>query len=241
MSNPDGTGRPSTSRDGIFDVVADGTRRTVLRIVHERSPDGVEKSELATELAAVTGDDPADEVTGDDRRRARLDCHHRTVPALIDAGLVAETDDGRVVTTDHRAFDDPVIGAVLEGDPDDHVTDLDELLGALADARRRTVLTALAARNRPLETATLARDVAARETGTASRPARERIDRVRVSLVHRHLPLLDDVGFLAYDRDTDSVTPDWCSNSSAGLPATVFGRGVDAVAADQCVRAMVRQ
>ncbi|WP_440772828.1 DUF7344 domain-containing protein, partial [Natronorubrum sp. DTA28] len=151
MSNPDVSGRSPRSRDEVFDTLADSTRRELLRLVHSRSSSGVSKTDLAFELAAVTTESPLESVTDNDHQRALVDCQHRHLPALVDAGLVTETDDGTIATTDHWVFDDSEFGAILTGRTDDE-TDLDALFGALADSRRRTILTVLGNQYHPLST-----------------------------------------------------------------------------------------
>lgn len=206
MSNPDGAGRLTNSRDRLFEALADRTRREALRLVCERSPDGVAKSDLAVELTAVTSDKPPAAVSDDERRRSRIECHHRILPALIDAGLLAEREDGRLVTADRPGFDETPFTAALDAESDGTGVDADVLFDVLADSRRRTALAVLADRPRTLAVGTLARDVAARSPDTAGRVSLDRIRRVRASLVHRHLPLLDDAGFVTYDPDAASVS-----------------------------------
>ncbi len=224
------------ARDEVFDALADGTRREALRLVHERSPDGVAKTDLAYELAAVTDDKPLAAVSDDDHRRARLDCAHRVLPALLDAGIVVETDDDRLVTADHPLFDDDELAALLERETTDYEDDLDELFAALADSRRRTILTVLANQYHPLSTETLARDVAAREDETAEREvSQERVDEVRLSLHHVHLPLLNDAGLIGYDSESETVSyeghprlrVEWLETETDGADVIVGGPDTD--------------
>ncbi|QSW98826.1 DUF7344 domain-containing protein [Haloterrigena alkaliphila] len=207
MSNPAVSRRTSDSRDAIFGALADEQRREILRIVRERSPSRIDKSDLAYELAAVIGDKRLADVTDDEYRRALVDCQHRSLPALIDAGLLAGTDDDAVVATDHWAFDDSELATVLDGRTDAREGDLDALFDSLADARRRTILTVLGNQYHAISTETLARDVAARESGTAERDvSQDRLERVHSSLVHSHLPRLRDAGLVGYDADAGSVS-----------------------------------
>lgn len=200
MSNPDGNGRPKHSRDEVFNALADDTRREILRIAHEQSPTGVTKADLAAELAARTAADTAATVTDTDRQRALVDCHHRTLPALTDAGLIAETDDGRVVTTDHWVFNDAELVAVIAGRTVDYGTDLDRLFEALADARRRTTLTVLEDQHQPLSVETLARDVTASEAAPSDGgDTQDRFEQALSTLTHVHLPILHDAGLIGYD------------------------------------------
>ncbi|SDK16781.1 DUF7344 domain-containing protein [Natronorubrum texcoconense] len=206
MSNPDVSDRSPRSREEVFDALANSTRREIIRIIHERSSDEIPKSDLAFRLAAVTTDTPLASVSDEDHQRALLGCEHKYLPALIDAGLVVESDDGSLATTDHWAFDDPEIEAVVTGRTNGDA-DLDALFGALADSRRRTILAVLANQYHPISTETLARDVAAREAGIAERDvSRERLETVLTSLVHVHLPRLNDADLVGYDSETSSVS-----------------------------------
>lgn len=207
MSNPDVGGRTTRSRDELFRTLADETRRDLLRLVADRSPAGIAKADLAFELAAVTNDKRLTAVTDDEYQRAQIDCYHRSLPALLETDLVAETDDGTIVATDHWAFDDPDVETVLRGEADASSADLDAIFGALADARRRTVLSVLADQYHPISVETLARDVAARAADTAERDvSQERVDEVRASLVHVHLPTLTNAGLVGYDTDSKRVS-----------------------------------
>ncbi|WP_238709435.1 DUF7344 domain-containing protein [Natronorubrum halophilum] len=209
MSNSAGSGRSTDARDEVFGALADGVRRELLRIVRERSPAGIAKTDLAVELAAALADKPLVAVSDDEYQRALVDCHHRTLPALLDVGLLEETEAGTVVATDHRALADPEIEAVVSDRGTDYGADLDAVLAALADARRRTVLSELETKSQPLSTETLARAVAAREAGTTVRDVSEdRVEAVVTSLVHIHLPRLRDAGLIGYDAEVDRVSAD---------------------------------
>jgi DNA-binding transcriptional ArsR family regulator len=85
--------------------------------------------------------------------------------------------------------------------------DLDEVLGAIADRERRFTLYYLREReSMPVER--LAEVVAtwlAVEDGTAPAKVEERDDLLR-ALRRTHLPTLDAVGLVEYDRETGTVT-----------------------------------
>ena len=241
MSNPDVGGRTTRSRDELFQTLADDTRRELLRLVVDRSPAGIAKDDLAFELAAVTNDKRLAEVTDDDHQRARIDCHHRSLPALLDADLVAETDDGRLVATDHWALDDPDIDAIVRGQADASSEDLDALFGALADSRRRTVLSVLGNQYHPISVKTLARDVAAREADATERDvSEEKVDEIYTSLVHVHLPTLNDAGLVGYDADSGRVSYEghpvlrvsWLEDGDADLTTETDEETTDARDAD---------
>lgn len=75
---------------------------------------------------------------------------------------------------------------------------------ALASDRRRHALAVLGGTNPPTDLRPLAAAVARREAhGGAPTPAA--VDRVRISLYHRHLPLLDDLGIVEFDPGAKRV------------------------------------
>jgi len=75
----------------------------------------------------------------------------------------------------------------------------------LGDERRRIVLDVLRTRSTPVSLSALAMDVARRESD-AGAPDESSLTRVEISLHHCHLPLMDDLGVLAYDRDAHRIT-----------------------------------
>ncbi|EMA30900.1 DUF7344 domain-containing protein [Halobiforma nitratireducens] len=247
MSNTTSDRRPGHTGDDLFRALADETHRRLLRLVYDRSPAGIGKDELTLEFAAVTNDVPAEAVDDDDRRRARVDCHHRSLPALLDAGLLEETGDGKVVATDHWAYDDPDLERVVTGRTDASDDDLDALFEALAHERRRTILSVVGSRRRRLSTAELARAVAALENETIERDvAQERVDQVRTSLVHVHLPALSDDGLVEYDADAGHVAARreqivgaaWVVDDSRDRSGTETGNGSETLAHDVDVRTL---
>ncbi|MFD1564914.1 hypothetical protein ACFR99_15355 [Haloarchaeobius amylolyticus] len=206
MSNSASSGSTAAVRDEFFDALADTRRRTVLRLVHRQSPDRIGKDDLARHLAAVTMDKRSAEVTDEDHRQALVDLHHRLVPALIDVGLLEESDDGTVALGEHAAFDDPHLEAVVSTRHGADDATLDAVFRALADEHRRAILSILVDADRPLETETLARRIAARKAETTAREvARDRVDEVLTSLVHVHVPMLADASLVEYDPETGRV------------------------------------
>lgn len=207
MSNSAPSGSSAAVRDERFDVLADASRRTVLRIVRERSPAGIDKNDLAFRLAAVISDNRLASVSEDEHQRALVELHHCLVPQLVDAGFLAETDDGSVVPAEHSPFDDLRFERIVSGNHDADREALDAVFRALADERRRTVLSVLSDQYQPIGTETLARDVAAREAETTEREvSRDRVDDVEASLVHVHLPLLADATLIGHDDETGRVS-----------------------------------
>ena len=76
----------------------------------------------------------------------------------------------------------------------------------LSNTRRRTLISILATQDQPLDLTALAEQVGSQErpqrTGTLEEAVRERI---RLSLVHIHLPKLDALGVVAYNSSTRQV------------------------------------
>ncbi|WP_265111607.1 DUF7344 domain-containing protein [Halosolutus halophilus] len=197
MTNTTSQDRSTAPVDSLFRTLASERRRTIVRLLAGPSPDGIEKADLAARLAAVTNEKPLDAVTDDERRQSSVALTHSDLPALTDAGLLAEREDGSVAATDHWAFDEYGFDDALAGRPPD---ELDGVFAALAESRRRTILSVLRDQPKALSTRTLARNVAAREAELPERSVpSERVDRVLTSLVHVDLPLLADAGLVSYD------------------------------------------
>lgn len=85
---------------------------------------------------------------------------------------------------------------------------IDELLGILADERRRALVSVLATRDDPgpVDIEELSRAVVALETNTdATDVAEDDLRRVRLTLHHVHLPKMADYGLISYDQDRKAV------------------------------------
>lgn len=88
--------------------------------------------------------------------------------------------------------------------PDDLA--LDTVFEALSHRRRRYVLACLAEDEAPTPLTALAEEVASRENeAPVSEISHEEILERRISLEHRHLPKLADVGLISYDREQNLV------------------------------------
>lgn len=87
--------------------------------------------------------------------------------------------------------------------PDDH----DAMYDLLADERRRIVISRVLT-DESVSVEDLSGTIAAHERGV-TRGAIDRDDRqpITVSLVHNHLPRLDDRGIVAYDHEEKTVEP----------------------------------
>jgi hypothetical protein len=84
-----------------------------------------------------------------------------------------------------------------------------ELLRLLANPRRRYLLHCLTQTDHPFELQTLARKTAAWEADISPETvSEEHIERVRVSLYHKHIPKLAAARFLLFDEQSEMVTFD---------------------------------
>lgn len=82
----------------------------------------------------------------------------------------------------------------------------DDLYGALADPRRRCVVTTLSERNEPLSLTELAREVAARESNGETTPDGV-LQRIRIDLYHVHAPKLAAADLIEFDHATNTIAP----------------------------------
>lgn len=178
----------------VFAALSDQTRRRILAVLGERDHPVAVDALARFVSARETGRDPAAIEDGECSRMHRS-LRHVHLPKLSNAGLVVrhggtvEPATGPIAT---RATEWAATTAV---DPA-----VDDGLEALADARRREVLTVLTRIEDPTSLADLAERVAA-----AAGPAVS-ADRVRIALDHLHLPKLADAGIVSYDREDRTVT-----------------------------------
>ncbi|WP_076432939.1 DUF7344 domain-containing protein [Haladaptatus litoreus] len=87
-----------------------------------------------------------------------------------------------------------------------------ELLRLLAHPRRRYILHRLNQTDHPFELQTLARTTAEWEAGMSPETvSAEFIERVRMSLYHKHIPKLAAAGILVFDERSEMVTLDTSS------------------------------
>lgn len=90
--------------------------------------------------------------------------------------------------------------------PEQAPISVDEIFGVLQNERRRRALRYLGQRDEPVSVSELSEYIAALENDkpTADLTSQER-KRVYVGLYQSHLPKLDDVGFIEYDKDRGNV------------------------------------
>jgi DNA-binding transcriptional ArsR family regulator len=88
----------------------------------------------------------------------------------------------------------------------DAETALDEMFRALANERRRRVLCVLYQESTPIDVKSLAREVTVQKAANNSETVTEEsIRRTRISLHHKHLPVLADLGFIDYDAEKNII------------------------------------
>lgn len=80
-------------------------------------------------------------------------------------------------------------------------------LRTLSHPRRRLIVDVLSRRDGSISVEELGHSIAARERGiSGTSPSNTAIDRVRISLVHSHLPALSAAGLIAYDEKDGIVS-----------------------------------
>lgn len=80
----------------------------------------------------------------------------------------------------------------------------DDIYDVLRSERRRLALRALDERSPLIDLGNVAEEIAAREVDT-DHLDEETVTRVEISLHHIHLPKMDELGVLEYDRDSQQV------------------------------------
>lgn len=190
----------------LFQCLANGDRRHLLRIVSERSSAPATPDELAKALVSAREGKPRDGVTDAERRAAAVDLHHAHLPALEAVELIERDAEGAVAVVDHPALRDEGIREAIATEGAADAASRDALFAALADARRRTILDVLSHQYQAVQTETLAREVAAKERDMAERDVpTEAVDRLLVPFQHAHLPALRDAGLIEYDAEERTV------------------------------------
>lgn len=174
-------------------TLTDARKRRVLAALLDGSPPLSEEN-LAAAVAEREGQADQEAV-----RSVHLALHHKHLPALAEAELVAwDEADGTVAPADHPLLEDPQFESFLRTDGD-----RDAARSFVTDERRRAVLDVLDTRTGPVSRDTLAHEVAARDaTGV---PSDDAVEAVEVELHHRHLPKLADAGLVAYDPANERV------------------------------------
>lgn len=134
----------------------------------------------------------------------------RSMPTMLGGGLTGIPPilpNGDENMTSNKARSQTRIAV---GDSDPIVIDaegaLDELYSALANERRREVLSVLIREPTPMDVKTLARQLTVQEACDNSKMVTEEsIREVHVTLHHNHLPKLADLNLIEYDTDEETV------------------------------------
>lgn len=182
-------------RNELFDALADGRRRNVLRILDRISH--ARPAELATHLVAAESDRALRDVTPSETEQAQVSLTHVHIPKLVEADLVRKEGEF-VVPTAHSAFSDPIVSAILERD----APNCDDVFESLASERRRVVLRALYRSDEPMDLSDLAGTVVEVVDGDSSGDVEDAV----VKLHHCNLPKLEAAGLVTYDEATEVVT-----------------------------------
>ncbi|WP_247731661.1 DUF7344 domain-containing protein [Halovivax limisalsi] len=191
---------PSDSVDASR-LLASPRRVAILEVLTEaEGPMSV--AELARRVVAGERSATATSIDDRDVHRLAISLRHAHLPRLASYSVVDWDRDESVV-----GLSDDATPPRLPVDPTDVSTPaFARLFRTLSQPRRRLVLAALGARETPLSLDELARDVAAAETArepdSVSAPT---VDRIRISLVHSHLPALSAADVVTYDEASGLV------------------------------------
>jgi hypothetical protein len=94
--------RPDFVEDRLFDVLSNGRRRRILRVLHRDGP--LELPTLAERVAAIEMETTVDDLDAQARKRVYISCYQTHVPRLVKADLVEhDTDTGIVSPTPELA------------------------------------------------------------------------------------------------------------------------------------------
>lgn len=97
----------------------------------------------------------------------------------------------------------------LMGEDDSNDLSKDEIFIAVAAEERRTVIDVLLNNPEEYSLEKMASEVATRTNGTSSTEVdEETLQRIQVSLLHHHLPHLDDQNILQFDVEAGTIEPD---------------------------------
>lgn len=190
------------SLNALFSCLASSDRRRLLGHIHDQAPASVTRDELATILAASNQNQSLEQVTDEEHQQAQTAIHHVHLPKLDTAGLIRRNfTDTTVALTNHLAYQDNGILAVITDDVSAESASRDALFRALADTRRRTILDVLSHQYHPIKLQTLAHDVASTQQGGPT----EDVEQVLYSLQHVHVPHLQEAGLIEYNIDEETV------------------------------------
>lgn len=197
-----------TPKDVVYTCLAHHRRRRLL-VLLEDGQSSVSPADLATRLVADESDaDLAlEDVSEDDAASVLVELQHTHLPTLDDAGFVDwDRDADTVALADPALLEDPVVAPQVASLEESR----DQLLSALADRRRRLVLSLASRSSTSITREELAEAMIARERaiglGNRTESKREPIDKLATKLYHQHLPKLENAGLIEYDHDDGTIT-----------------------------------
>lgn len=166
-------------------------RRIRLLEVLRSGESSVTLTDLTGAVARREADDGAD---GQLYHEVRISLVHNHLPRLAEFGVL-EWDDETVVLADDIPLPLNDLSTLLE-----LCETQERSLEVLVHPVRTQLYSILRERDRPVSVDRLASELAAREAGSLSTP-----EEATVSLYHVHLPAMDDVGALEFDRESGTV------------------------------------
>lgn len=188
------------AQDGIYRCLAHHRRRRILSILDGYTAP-VTVGDLAARIVADESEMRPENVRGDDVKAVQTDLQHVQLPVLQDAGWIEWDRSERAVTkTSHPALRTSAVRThVPMLDPSwDHV------VSALANRRRRLIITLANDRQTPIQRDDLVDALATRERELGIEDVSEA--QIRTSLHHQHLPTLAQAGLLEYDHEDATIT-----------------------------------
>lgn len=190
------------ARNTILQSLSSHRRRRIVSILNDEDAPILER-DLATHLVALEHEKAPAAVTEDERHPVLVALVHKDLPLLEDAGLIDwSREDGCVTPTDHPALRT----SKLDQPADVSADEWSAVLEALANDRRRTVLSVLTQESTPLDARALASRVGAREADVSvPEVPDETVDSILTTLHHVHLPVLADAGLVECDTEQKLV------------------------------------
>jgi hypothetical protein len=162
--------------------------------------DGTSPFTLMELTAAVVDREPGEIPDGQAFHDVRVSLVHNHLPRLAESGML-EWDGETVTLVDEAPLPTRDLSVLLAASDAQN-----RLLEVLVHPVRIQLYTILRERNGPLSVEQLATELAGREAVSLSST-----DEARIALYHAHLPAMDDVGALEFDRQSGTV---WRSDRS---------------------------
>ncbi|MFC3957398.1 DUF7344 domain-containing protein [Halovivax cerinus] len=193
----------ATGQSDLLAALSNPRRGTILWVLSD-ADDPVDELELTRNVAAHESRTSPERVTAQEERTVGTSLRHSHLPALASRSLVEwDRADERVALADDVATTQ--VRTRLQSVPP---TGYARHLRTLSHPRRRLVVDVFAREGSPLSVPQLCRRIAAREVDpSGSAPSASTVDRIRISLVHSHLPALSTAGIVTYDDTSGTVAP----------------------------------